>query len=86
MADRDFYADELARVIQQVRPRVQAQVLGQKQGQTQTSLAQLMRQIELNDSEKDFLRNRLAEIDTSTLRGDEKSGLQLDVKRHAVDP
>lgn len=85
LADRDFYADELARVVQRVRPRVQAQVLGQKQGQTQTSLAQLMRQIELNDSEKEFLRNRLAEIDTSTLRGDEKSGLKLDVKRHAVD-
>ncbi|MCA9160457.1 MAG: hypothetical protein KDA72_19135, partial [Planctomycetales bacterium] len=85
LADRDFYASELARVIQQVSPRVQAQVLGQKQGQTKTSLAQLMRQIELNDSEKEFLRNRLAEIDTSTLRGDEKTGLQLDVKRHAVD-
>ncbi len=85
LADHGFYESELARVIEQVRPRVQTQILEQTRGQTRTSLTQLQKQIDLNDSEKEFLRNRIAEIDTSTLRGDEKTGLQLDVKRHAVD-
>ncbi|MCC6509023.1 MAG: hypothetical protein IT423_07945 [Pirellulaceae bacterium] len=84
-ADRDFYASELVTVIQLVGPRVQAQVLEQTRGAAQTSLTQLQKQIELNESEKEFLRNRLADIDTSTLRGGEQTGLQLDVKRHAVD-
>ena len=48
-------------------------------------MAQLQRQIEQNRAEKEFFRERLSEIDTATARTDDKTGVQLDMSRYAVD-
>lgn len=83
--ERDFYEAELQRITAEVSPRIRKTAMDQTEEDVTSTLGHLEKQIELNNTETDFLRNRLAEFDTSTLRADDKNGLQLEVSRHAVD-
>ncbi len=85
LAERTQYADELARITTEVSTDLEQQSLERAQSLANAGLQHLKKQLELNNSEKEFLRSRLAEIDTGTQRTHEPSGLQLDVARHAVD-
>jgi Mrp family chromosome partitioning ATPase len=82
---RDLYTSQLSETIEGLRSKIREQSLEQSRKDSEASLAQLQRQIELNRAEKEFFRGRLSEIDTVTLRTDDKSGVQLDMSRHAVD-
>ncbi len=83
--DREFYATELERVTQEASRRIRQEFDQATHGKVAASLANLQKQIELNESEMEFLRHRLSEIDTGVDRNDKPNGLQLDVTRHEVD-
>lgn len=84
-ADREHYLQEAERVALEAIQRIRQNTDIGSQGQVVANVASLQKQIELNDAEKEFLRQRLAEIDTTADRKDKHNGLQLDVARHEVD-
>jgi Mrp family chromosome partitioning ATPase/capsular polysaccharide biosynthesis protein len=83
--DRQFLIAELGRLMSELRPEMQRASREQRESQLAAGVIQLQKQIELNDAEKEFLRTRMAEIDTSIVRTDEKNGIQLEMARHAVE-
>jgi capsular polysaccharide biosynthesis protein len=83
--ERELAASEVEATLERVGPRIRQETLARTLVQTESGLQNLRKQIELNESEKEFLRHRLAEIDSGTTRSQEKSGLHLEVARHAVD-
>lgn len=83
--DRLFFQADLDRVTAELRPQLLAQSQEQHRTKLEGGLAQLKREIELNESEKQFLHSRMAEIDTSIVRTDTNNGVQLEMARHAVD-
>ncbi|MCM2374822.1 GumC domain-containing protein [Aporhodopirellula aestuarii] len=48
-------------------------------------LAQIQKRIELNESECQFLKERMAEIDSSVEGNQRRNGVDLEVARHSVD-
>jgi Mrp family chromosome partitioning ATPase len=85
MDDRLFFRADLERGINDLRPKLRERSQEQNRINLEGGLAQLKRQIELNESEKEFLHSRMAEIDTSIVRTNINNGVQLEMSRHAVD-
>jgi succinoglycan biosynthesis transport protein ExoP len=83
--ERELQASELNQFVEQLRPQFMEQAQNENQRKLDENLAQLRKQVELNQAEKEFLRSRMSEIDTSIVRTDEKNGVQLDMARHAVE-
>ncbi|SMP44205.1 Chromosome partitioning ATPase, Mrp family, contains Fe-S cluster [Neorhodopirellula lusitana] len=48
-------------------------------------LAQIQKKIELNESESQFLKDRMAEIDSTSARKQNRNGVDLEVARHSVE-
>lgn len=82
--DRDFYQAELDEVIKTRRTALQQQLENQSESARENSLVELQQQIDRNAAEKEFLRQRLSEIDTGIARTEDKTGVQLDMWRHAI--
>ncbi len=82
---RERYVTEL----KERRTRVRADVLESlnREGQADRErwLAETKRQIELNRSEKEFLRNKLTEINPVVANEESKTTVPLDMQRHAID-
>ncbi len=83
--DRRLAKEGLESLITEMRPSLRAQLREQNLIAAEGSVAQIEKQIELNESERAFLRSRMSEIDESIVRTDEKSGIQLEMSRRAVD-
>ncbi len=85
LEDRQFYVQELENVTSQLRPRLQEQSREQHQAQLHSNLGELRKQIELNESEKQFLREQMESIDTTIVRTDAQNGVKLEMARHALE-
>ncbi len=48
-------------------------------------LAQIQKKIELNESESQFLKDRMAEIDSTSAHKQNRNGVDLEVARHSVE-
>ncbi|WP_197455756.1 GumC domain-containing protein [Stieleria neptunia] len=82
---RDRFAEELEQLIQRTRADISETLLIQAQSEHQQLFAKLKQQIELNRSEKEFLRERLTELNSVVARAAPKTAVPLDMSRHAVD-
>jgi Mrp family chromosome partitioning ATPase len=83
--EREQLVKSLERVKTELRPQILEMARQQRRADCERAIAQLRRQIELQEAEKTFLHGRMEEIDTTIVRTDKKNGVQLEVARHAVD-
>lgn len=83
--ERAALETEAEKVMVSLRPQFREQLLDQRKASIESSIRQLEQQIELNQTEKQFLHARMEEIDTTIVRSDDKNGVQLEMARHAVD-
>jgi len=84
MKDLEFYEADLQQVIETRSMALQEQLRNQTQSARENSLVELQQQIDRNRAEKEFLRQRMSEIDTGITRTEDKTGVQLDMWRHAI--
>ncbi|WP_372894993.1 hypothetical protein [Stieleria sp.] len=82
---RDRFAEELEQLIQRTRAEISETLQIQTQSEHQQLFAKLKQQIELNRSEKEFLRERLTELNSVVVRAAPKTAVPLDMSRHAVE-
>ncbi|WP_182864787.1 GumC family protein [Rhodopirellula sp. JC639] len=82
---RDLFAGELEELVKRTRAEISETLQIQAQSERQQLLAKLKQQIELNRSEKEFLRERLTELNSVVSRTTPKTAVPLDMSRHAVD-
>ncbi len=78
-------AAEVEQVMSALRPEMREVVRIQRRREMEGSVAQLQQQLERNQAEKDYLHARMAEIDTQVVRSDSRTGIQLEMARHAVE-
>ncbi|QEG02184.1 tyrosine kinase [Stieleria maiorica] len=82
---RDLYAGELEELVNRTRAEISETLQIQAQSERQQSLAKLKQQIELNRSEKEYLRERMTELNSVVSRTTPKTAVPLDMSRHAVE-
>ncbi len=85
LEDRELHVSEVDRIVGELRNSTQEQLRQQGRNDRQASLTTVQQQIDANLTEINDLQSRLSEIDTSISRTNDKSGVQLDIYRHAVD-
>ncbi|WP_442511942.1 GumC family protein [Novipirellula sp. SH528] len=82
---REFQVKELEEIIQRIRSGVNERLQLQMHNDNQVALAKLRQQVELNRKEKEFLRERLSELNPVVARATRKTAVPLDMSRHAVE-
>lgn len=82
---RTLLAAELDALISQLANEVTETLKNQVETAHQQSVAKVKYEIELNRSEKEFLRERLTELNSVATRSTAKTVVPLDMTRHAVD-
>lgn len=85
LAERETRFQAFEKLVASLRPQLLQASIEQNKNKKVDGLNQLRKQIELNNAERDFIRSRLAEIDTGTVRTGTKNGVQLEMARHAVE-
>ncbi|MEM8668787.1 MAG: hypothetical protein AAGG48_14805 [Planctomycetota bacterium] len=82
--DLRFYESDLEKVILERTAALREQMQNESASARENSLLELQQQIDRNRAEKDFLRQRLSEIDTGVIHGDEETGVDLEMWRHTI--
>ncbi len=82
---RDRFAEELEQLLKRTRADISETLQIQSQSEHRQLFAKLKQQIELNRSEKEFLRERLTELNSVVARVAPKTAVPLDMSRHAVE-
>ena len=82
---RNFLASEQDQLVTRIRSQISGNLQNKNQIDQKDSLVKLQNQIELNRSEKEFLRERLSEINPVISQVAPKTAVPLDMSRHAVD-
>ena len=83
--ERELLVAAVEKVMNDLRPQMRELAREQRRIEVENGVTQLRRQIELNQAEREFLHSRMAEIDTTVVRTDDRNGIQLEIARHAVD-
>ena len=84
-SQRELLTQELKNLTTQSRAAVNQSLHSRSRDQYEKSLAQIQQQIELNRSEKEYLRKQLAEINPVAVAEIRKSAVPLDLSRHDVE-
>ena len=82
---RELASGELARARSRAKAALAESEKTQNQSSRLDSVAQLKQEIEINRSEKEFLRERLSEMEPIVARSATKTAVPLDMSRHAVE-
>lgn len=82
---RSALTAELEQLLERLGTEVNQTLQNQAESAHQQALAKIKYEIELNRSEKEFLRERLTELNSVVSRTTRKTVVPLDMTRHAVD-
>ncbi|TWT82722.1 Tyrosine-protein kinase ptk [Planctomycetes bacterium CA13] len=85
MEQQRLILDDIAQNESLIRSEIAEQSRSQTMIERQATLTDLKQQIQLNRSEKDFLRERLSEMDSVVSASVETTAIPLDMSRHAVE-
>lgn len=85
LAEREARFRVFEELVATLRPQLLQASVELNEAKQADGLKQLQKKIELNNAERDFIRTRLAEIDTGAVRTGTKNGVQLEMARHAVE-
>ncbi|MCC9599523.1 hypothetical protein LOC67_03045 [Stieleria sp. JC731] len=86
LADRKAaLTTELAELTEQTRDQLSENLNRKSQVAIEESINKVKRELELNRSENEFLRERMTELNSVVSRSTEKTVVPLDMTRHAID-
>ena len=81
---RDFLSADLDQLESKTRTEVEERIRNKGRSDYQQSLAQTKSEIELNRSEKTFLRQQLSQFQIASTDSESKTAIPLDMSRHEV--